>query len=29
VLSEGNYALRVTEVCDHRQRLETVDKVER
>ena len=29
VLSEGNYALRVTEVCDHRQRLESVDKVER
>ena len=28
VLSEGNYALRVTEVCDHRQRLEGVDKVE-
>jgi len=29
VLSEGNYALRVTEVCDHRQRLESVDKGER
>ena len=29
VLSEGNYALRVTEVCDHRQRLESVDRVER
>lgn len=29
VLSEGNYALRVTEICDLRQRLESVEEVER